>query len=70
MLAQMKEKDTSVFVDEKQEQLEAGRAKPFTGPLNPNGGGAKKMTREEIEAIKDPAEMQQRIAENIHLFRR
>ena len=58
-----------MFVDEKQEQLEAGRAKPFTGPLN-SGGGVKKTTREEIEAIKDPAEMQQRIAENIHLFRR
>lgn len=69
LLAQMKEKDASAFVDEKQEQLEAGRAKPFTGPLN-SGGVAKKMTREEIEAIKDPAEMQQRIAENIHLFRR
>ena len=69
LLAQMKEKDASAFVDEKQEQLEAGRAKPFTGPLN-SGGGSKKLTREEIEAIKDPAEMQQRIAENIHLFRR
>lgn len=69
LLAQMKEKDASAFVDEKQEQLEAGRAKPFTGPLN-NSGSTKKMTREEIEAIKDPAEMQQRIAENIHLFRR
>ena len=30
----MKEKDTSVFVDEKQEQLEAEQAKTFTGPLN------------------------------------
>ncbi|MEY8428143.1 hypothetical protein AALA00_10595 [Lachnospiraceae bacterium 46-15] len=30
----MKEKDASAFVDEKQEQLEAERAKPFTGPLN------------------------------------
>ncbi len=69
LIAQMKEKDASAFVDEKQEQLEAGRAKPFTGPLN-SGGGSKKLTREEIEAIKDPAEMQQRIAENIHLFRR
>lgn len=58
-----------MFVDEKQEQLEAGRAKQFTGPLN-SGGSTKKMTREEIEAIKDPTEMQQRIAENIHLFRR
>lgn len=69
LLAQMKEKDASAFVDEKQEQLEAGRAKLFTGPLN-SGGSSKKLTREEIEAIKDPAEMQQRIAENIHLFRR
>lgn len=69
LLAQMKEKDASAFVDEKQEQLEARRAKPFTGPLN-SGGSSKKLTREEIEAIKDPAEMQQRIAENIHLFRR
>ncbi len=69
LISQMKEKDASAFVDEKQEQLEAGRAKPFTGPLN-SGGNHKKLTREEIEAIKDPAEMQQRIAENIHLFRR
>ncbi len=69
LIAQMKEKDASAFVDEKQEELEAGRAKPFTGPLN-SGGGSKKLTREEIEAIKDPAEMQHRIAENIHLFRR
>lgn len=69
LIAQMKEKDASAFVDEKQEQLEAGRAKLFTGPLN-SGGSSKKLTREEIEAIKDPAEMQQRIAENIHLFRR
>ena len=69
LISQMKEKDASAFVDEKQEQLEAGRAKPFTGPLN-SGGSSKKLTREEIEAIKDPAEMQQRIAENIHLFRR
>ena len=69
LISQMKEKDASAFVDEKQEQLEAGRAKLFTGPLN-SGGSSKKLTREEIEAIKDPAEMQQRIAENIHLFRR
>lgn len=33
-IAQMKEKDASAFVDEKQEELEAGRAKPFTMPLN------------------------------------
>ena len=69
LISQMKEKDASAFVDEKQEQLEAGRAKLFTGPLN-SGGSSKKLTREESEAIKHPAKMQQRIAENIHLFRR
>lgn len=68
LLAQMKEKDASAFVDEKQEQLEAGRAKPFTGPLNPNGGGTKKMTREEIFGIKDRAERQRAIAENLSEF--
>lgn len=68
LLAQMKEKDSSAFVDEKQEQLEAGRAKPFTGPLNPNGGGAKKMTREEIFGIKDTTARRQAIAENLSEF--
>lgn len=67
LLAQMKEKDASAFVDEKQEQLEAGRAKPFTGPLN-SGGGAKKMTREEIFGIKDRTERQKAIAENLSEF--
>lgn len=67
LLAQMKEKDASAFVDEKQEQLEAGRAKPFTGPLN-SGGNAKKMTREEISGIKDTAARQRAIAENFSLF--
>lgn len=68
LLAQIKEKDASAFVDEKQEQLEAGRAKPFTGPLNPNGGGAKKMTREEIFGIKDTTARRQAIAENLSEF--
>lgn len=68
LISQMKEKDASAFVDEKQEELEAGRAKPFTGPLNPNGGGAKKMTREEISGIKDTAARQRAITENFSLF--
>lgn len=68
LIAQMKEKDASAFVDEKQEQLEAGRAKPFTGPLNPNGGGAKKMTREEILGMTNMTERRQAIAENLSLF--
>lgn len=68
LLAQMKEKDASAFVDENQEQLEAGRAKPYTGPLNPNGGSTKKMTREEIFGIKDRIERQKAIAENLSEF--
>lgn len=68
LISQMKEKDASAFVDEKQEKLEAGRAKPFTGPLNPNGVGAKKMTREEIFGIKDRTERQKAIAENLSEF--
>lgn len=67
-LAQIKEKDASAFVDEKQEQLEAGRAKPFTGPLNSNGGGAKKMTREEIVRMEDMTARRQAIAENLSQF--
>lgn len=57
-----------MFVDEQQEQLKAGRAKPFTQPLNQNVGGGKKMTRAEIEGIKDRSERQKAIAENISLF--
>ena len=48
LLAQMKEKDASAFVDEKQEQLEAGRAKPFTGPLK---GAAQPTTSEKFKAM-------------------
>ena len=48
LLAQMKEKDASAFVDEKQEQLEAGRAKPFTVPLK---GAAQPTTSEKFKAM-------------------
>ena len=48
LLAQMKEKDASAFVDEKQEQLEAGRAKPFTGPLK---GAAQPTTSEKWKSM-------------------
>lgn len=67
LLAQMKEKDASAFVDEKQEQLEAGRAKPFTGPLNQNTG-SQKMTKSDILNIKDAGQRQSAIAQNLGLF--
>lgn len=68
LIAQMKEKDSSAFVDEQQEQLEQRRASfQITKPLNQQGGG-KRMTREEIEGIKDRSERQRAIAENFSLF--
>lgn len=48
LISQMKEKDASAFVDEKQEQLEAGRAKPFTGPLK---GAAQPTNSEKFKAM-------------------
>lgn len=37
--------------------------------LTPPSGGGKGMTREQIMAIKDPAEQRTAIAQNIHLFK-
>lgn len=48
LISQMKEKDASAFVDEKQEQLETGRAKPFTGPLK---GAAQPTTSEKWKSM-------------------
>lgn len=48
LLAQMKEKDASAFVDEKQAQLEDQRAKPFTGPLK---GAAQPTTSEKFKTM-------------------
>lgn len=53
LLAQMKEKDASAFVDEKQEQLEAGRAKPFTGPMNGGNPTGKKISPSELMKMKN-----------------
>lgn len=53
LLAQMKEKDATAFVDEKQEQLEAGRAKPFTGPLSGGNPSGKKVSPSELMKMKN-----------------
>lgn len=53
LIAQMKEKDASAFVDEKQEELEAGRAKPFTGPLNGGNPAGKKVSPSELMKMKN-----------------
>ncbi|MBD5543734.1 MAG: hypothetical protein HDR01_05710 [Lachnospiraceae bacterium] len=70
LISQMKEKDASAFVDEKQEELEAQRAKeykPFTTALNQNVNG-KKMTKNDIVNIKDASQRQAAIAQNLGLF--
>lgn len=67
LIVQMKEKDSSAFVDEEQEKLEQNRTR-FTQPLNQHIGGSKKMTRDEILGIKDRSERQKAIAENISQF--
>ena len=66
LLAQMKEKDASAFVDDAQQQVQQNMAR-FTAPVGKqNTPGT--MTRKDIEAIKDPSERQSAIANNLHLF--
>lgn len=65
LIAQMKEKDSSAFVDEQQQSLEQNRAR-FTKPLNPGGGT--KLTKKDIMDIKDAGERQKAIMENRELF--
>lgn len=66
LIAQIKEKDASAFVDENQRGLENNRAR-FTTPNKPQGGG-KTMTKKDIMSIRDPSERQAAIAENLSLF--
>lgn len=42
-----------MFVDEKQEQLEAGRAKPFTGPLFGGNPAGNKVSPSELMKMKN-----------------
>ncbi len=69
LIAQMKEKDASAFVDEEQEnaQRNAAHFGPVTAPRGqqtPPG----KMTRKEIGEIKDASERQAAIAQNLSLY--
>lgn len=60
LISQMKEKDASAFVDEKQEQIEAGRAKPFTGPLK---GAAQPTTSEKFKAMSLDERMKLKVSD-------
>lgn len=69
LIAQMKEKDASAFIDEAQQQAQRNAAHfgPVTAPREqqtPHGS----MTKKDIMAIKDPGERQAKIKENIGLF--
>lgn len=44
---------TDIFVDRRQEQLEAGRAKPFTGPLSGGNPAGKKVSPSELMKMKN-----------------
>ena len=68
LIDQIKKADASAFVDEKQQELEANRAR-FTTAAKP-GSGAKvgTMSKEDIVKIKDPGERQKAMIENRELF--
>ena len=66
LIAQMKEKDASAFVDDEQIKAQQNAAR-FTQPIGKQNQGGN-MTKEQIEAIKDTSERQASIANNLHLF--
>lgn len=68
LVEQIKKNDASAFVDEQQEQLEAGKAR-FTQPQKPgSNANPGTMTKNDIMGIKDPTERQAAIARNLSLF--
>ena len=68
LIGQIKEKDASAFVDEKQEQARQQAAR-FTVPGTGRSTGSNgTTTKKDIMSIKDPTERQAAIAENLVLF--
>lgn len=67
LISQMKEKDASAFVDEEQQKAQQNAAR-FTQPFNRQNQNGGKMTVADIKAIKDPAERQAKIAQNLDLY--
>ena len=67
LIGQIKEKDASAFVDEKQEQARQQAAR-FTVPGTGRSTGSTTTTKKDIMSIKDPTERQAAIAENLSLF--
>lgn len=69
LLEEAKKTDASAFVDKQQQELNNNRAQ-FSNPKNNNNFKPGEITKDTIRAIKDPAERQKKIAENIHLFQK
>lgn len=68
LIGQIKERDASAFVDEKQEHARQQAAR-FTVPgTGKSTGGSGTTTKKDIMSIKDPTERQAAIAENLGLF--
>lgn len=67
LISQMKEKDASAFIDEEQQKAQQNAAR-FTQPFNRQNQSGGKMTVADIKAIKDPAERQAKIAQNLDLY--
>ena len=67
LIGQIKERDASAFVDEKQEQARQQAAR-FTVPGTGRSTGSTTTTKKDIMSIKDPTERQAAIAENLSLF--
>ena len=68
LIGQIKERDASAFIDEKQEQARQQAAR-FTVPgTGKSTGGANRTTIADIKAIKDPSERQAAIAKNLDLY--
>ncbi len=67
LLEDAKKTDASAFVDENQQHLEQNKAR-FTAQQKNNTGET--LTKDQIMAMKDPAERQKAIKENIGLFQR
>lgn len=67
LLEDAKKRDASAFVDEDQEHLEQNKAKFTTQQKNNTG---ETLTKDQIMAMRDSAERQKAIRENIGLFQK
>ena len=66
LIGQIKAAEADAFVDENQQRLENGKTR-FTQP-NKGGNQGAPLTRNDIMNIKDSAQRQKAIAENLGLF--